>query len=44
LILYGAVGAVMVFYDLDKSPEAIAEELYTEIASGFFTKDVKNDN
>ncbi len=44
LILYGAVGAVMVFYDLDKSPEAIAEELYTEIASGFFTKGVKNDN
>jgi len=36
LILYGAVGAVMVFYDLDKSPEAIAEELYSEIASGFF--------
>ncbi len=36
LILYGAVGAVMVFYDLDKSPETIAEELYSEIASGFF--------
>jgi len=36
LILYGAVGAVMVFYDLDKSPEAIAEELYSEIAYGFF--------
>jgi len=36
LILYGAVGAVMVFYDLDKSPEAIAEELYSEIASGLF--------
>ena len=36
LILYGAVGAVMVFYDLEKSPEAIAEELYSEIASGFF--------
>lgn len=38
LVLYGAVGAVMVFYDLEKSPEAIAEELYSEIASGFFTK------
>ena len=36
LILYGAVGAVMVFYDLDKSPEAIAEELYSEVASGLF--------
>jgi AcrR family transcriptional regulator len=36
LILYGAVGAVMVFYDLDKSPEEIAEELYSEIASGLF--------
>jgi len=36
LILYGAVGAVMVFYDLNKSPEAIAEELYSEIASGLF--------
>lgn len=36
LILYGAVGAVMVFYDLDKSPEAIAEKLYSEIASGLF--------
>ncbi len=36
LVLYGAVGAVMVFYDLEKSPEAIAEELYSEIASGFF--------
>ena len=36
LILYGAVGAVMVFYDLDKSPEAIAEEMYSEIASGLF--------
>ncbi len=36
LILYGAVGAVMVFYDFDKSPEAIAEELYSEIASGLF--------
>ena len=36
LILYGAVGAVMVFYDLVKSPETIAEELYSEIASGFF--------
>lgn len=35
LVLYGAVGAVMVFYDLEKSPEAIAEELYSEIASGF---------
>ena len=35
-ILYGAVGAVMVFYDLEKSPEAIAEELYSEIASGLF--------
>jgi len=36
LVLYGAVGAVMVFYDLEKNPEAIAEELYSEIASGFF--------
>jgi AcrR family transcriptional regulator len=36
LVLYGAVGAVMVFYDLEKSPEAIAEEMYSEIASGFF--------
>lgn len=36
LILYGAVGAVMVFYDPEKSPEAIAEELYSEIASGLF--------
>lgn len=36
LILYGAVGAVMVFYDLDKSPEAIAEEMYSDIASGLF--------
>ncbi len=36
LILYGAVGAVMVFYDPGKSPEAIAEELYSEIASGLF--------
>ena len=35
LVLYGAVGAVMVFYDLEKSPEAIAEELYSDIASGF---------
>lgn len=36
LVLYGAVGAVMVFYDLEKSPEAIADELYSEIASGLF--------
>ena len=35
-ILYGSVGAVMVFYDLDKSPEVIAEEMYSEIASGLF--------
>ena len=36
LILYGSVGAVMVFYDLEKSPEVIAEEMYSEIASGLF--------
>ena len=36
LVLYGAVGAVMLFYDLEKSPEAIADELYSEIASGLF--------
>ena len=35
-ILYGSVGAVMVFYDLEKSPEVIAEEMYSEIASGLF--------
>ncbi|MGI9553292.1 MAG: TetR/AcrR family transcriptional regulator [Thermodesulfobacteriota bacterium] len=36
LILYGSVGAVMVFYDLEKSPKVIAEEMYSEIASGLF--------
>lgn len=36
LILYGSAGAVMVFYDFEKSPEVIAEELYSEIASGLF--------
>lgn len=36
LMLYGSVGAVMVFYDLDKSPEEIAEEVFSEISSGFF--------
>ena len=36
LILYGSVGAVMVFYDFEKNPVAIAEELYSEIASGLF--------
>lgn len=36
LILYGSIGVVMVFYDLGKSPEVVAEELYSEIASGLF--------
>ena len=35
-LLYGSVGAVMVFYDLDKSPEEIAEEVFSEISSGLF--------
>lgn len=36
LILYGSIGMVMVFYDLEKSPKVVAEELYSEIASGLF--------
>lgn len=36
LTLYGSIGVVMVFYDLGKSPEVVAEELYSEIASGLF--------
>lgn len=31
LMLYGSVGAVMVFYGLDKDPDAVAEEVFDEI-------------
>ncbi len=36
LVLYGSIGAAMVFYDLERKPEVVAEELYSEIASGLF--------
>lgn len=42
LMLYGSIGPVIVFYDLDKSPEEIAEEVFSEISSGPFL--VGSDN
>lgn len=31
LMMYGSVGAVMVFYGLDKDPDEVAEEVFNEI-------------
>jgi len=31
LMLYGSVGAVMVFYGLDKDPDEVADEVFSEI-------------
>ena len=43
IMLYGSVGSAIVFYDLDKSPEEIAEEVFSEISSGLFHKGIENN-
>ena len=43
-MLYGAVGSAIVFYGLHKNPEDIAEEVFSEISSGFFYRKRDNSN
>lgn len=35
LILYGSIGAVMSYYDLSKPAEAVANDVFTQLSSGF---------
>lgn len=42
IMLYGSVGSAIVFYDFDKSPEEVAEEVFSEISSGLFHKGNEN--
>ncbi|NIP30437.1 MAG: TetR family transcriptional regulator [Candidatus Dadabacteria bacterium] len=34
LMLYGAVGAVMTFYDFSKSPKIVSDEVFSQLSSG----------
>ncbi len=42
LMLYGAVGAVMIHHDFSRDPEVVADEVFSQLSSGLLVKKEKS--